>query len=67
MFDNDSGVEGTVLLRLEGPGGAAAASGSSEVMVTVDPASETVEDRRATEGRTMLNEGAREFLISMMA
>jgi hypothetical protein len=67
IFDRDSGVDATVVPKLDGIGGTATASGNSDVMVIVDPASDTVEERRATEGRTMLNEGAREFLISMMA
>lgn len=67
IFVSDSGIDGTVVPRLDGTGGIATASGNSDVIVIVDPASETVDDLRATEGRTMLNEGAREFLISMIA
>lgn len=63
MFDNS--VAGTVAVRLEGIGGIAIGSGSSEPTVIVEPASDTVDDLLPTDGLTMLNEGAREFLISM--
>lgn len=61
----DSGVAGTDAPRLEGIGGTATGSGSSEPMVIVEPASDTVDDRLPTDGLTMLKEGPREFLISM--
>jgi hypothetical protein len=66
-FIVENGVEGTVAVILEGIGGTAIGSGNSEPMVIVDPASETVDDRLPTEGLTILNEGAREFLISITA
>lgn len=66
-FMVENGVEGTVAVMLAGIGGMAIGSGNSEPMVMVEPASDTVDDRLPTEGRTMLNDGAREFLISITA
>lgn len=64
-FMVDNIVAGTVAARLEEIGFMAFGSGSSEPTVIVEPASDTVDDLLPTDGLTMLNEGAREFLISM--
>jgi hypothetical protein len=61
----DSGVAATFAPRLDGIGGIVTGSGSSDAIVIVEPASDTVEDRLPTDGLTMLKEGAREFLISI--
>lgn len=65
MFDN--GVAGMDVLALEIFGAAMTGSGNSDINVAVDPASETVEERRAIDGLFMLKDGAREFLISITA